>query len=78
MANAYREAAKLALENGTIIEQTIRNHYKIIYNYDQTAFVEKMMYDFETELKNQRFDASCQASVSIKDENKSDFEGIYR
>lgn len=70
LINAYREAAKVALEKNQIVEKEITNTYQVIFPYDQTSFVEQLLHKNNMEVINQDFSANCKWKIAIplKDE----------
>ena len=76
LINAYRTAAKDAIENAEIIEKTVENIYKLKFSYDLMNTVMKFIKDNNLPQFNQQFDLECNVdvSVNIKDAEKIEEE----
>ncbi len=76
LINAYRTAAKDAIENAEIIEKTVENIYKLKFSYDLMNTVMKFIKDNNLPQFNQQFDLECNVDVrvNIKDAEKIEEE----
>ncbi|MFZ6052313.1 IMPACT family protein [Halocola ammonii] len=66
LIDAYKTAAKAAIESGTIIEQTVMNHYKIHFGYDQMSAVMAYLGQENLPQSNQDFRQKCSLQTSVR------------
>ncbi len=66
LINAYRSAAKEAIENNKIETQTINEVYKINYPYPRMNEVMKIMKDSKLEQKDQIFEMDCELTFIVR------------
>jgi uncharacterized YigZ family protein len=55
LINAYRTAARSALENAAIVEKQVMETFRFSYNYDQTDKVMKALHDIGAQIVEQSF-----------------------
>jgi len=65
LINAYRESAKDAIQNSTIIEKRIERKYEIVFSYEISSQVMKIVKDNELTVLLQQFDVECKITVAI-------------
>ena len=65
LIQAYKEAAKTALENAIIITKEITQTFSIDFTYEEMNFVMGTIKKFDANVKRQGFDISCQLDVEI-------------
>ena len=73
LINAYRTAAKMAVEGGQIIEQIVKEEYLISFNYDAMNTIMKIVKEHQLDILKQQFDLNCELQVAIK---KSEIDKI--
>lgn len=66
LINAYRTAARDAIENTTILTETERKVYKIKFDYIRLNNVMKIIKDEKPEILFQEFEMDCQMTLSIR------------
>lgn len=66
LINAYRTAARDAIENTTILTKTERKVYKIKFDYIRLNNVMKIIKDEKPEILFQEFEMDCQMTLSIR------------
>lgn len=66
LINAYRSAATDALNNATIIEETINSTHVLFFGYDEMNYVMKCMKDYDAKIVNQDFGEDCRLIFSIR------------
>ncbi|MCK9254867.1 MAG: YigZ family protein [Bacteroidales bacterium] len=66
LINAYKTAAKNALDNAKIIKKYIENKLEIIFDYEDVNFVMKVLKDYEANIKSQTFQENCSIICTIK------------
>lgn len=65
LINAYRTAAKDALENGRIIEVEVFHHVEISFEYDIMPRVMEWIKKHNIEATNQQFELSCSLNLAL-------------
>lgn len=66
LINAYRSAAKSAINNGEIVERFIQDFYKISFPYPVLNDVMKIIKDEEINQSGQEFELECCISINFR------------
>ena len=66
LANAYKTAARDAIDHATIIEKTIDVRYRLGFRYETMNDVMRILKDFDLKPENQRYDMVCSLEVSVR------------
>lgn len=66
LANAYKTAARDAIDHATIIEKTIDAHYRLRFKYEAMNDVMRLLKDFDLKPLNQQFDLECSLEVLVR------------
>ncbi len=66
LINAYRTAAKDALDNAEIIEETVKTEFVVSFGYDEMSFVMKCLKDYDALIKVQDFTETCRIIFAIR------------
>ena len=66
LANAYKTAARDAIDHATIIEKTIDARYRLHFEYVTMNDVMRILKDFDLKPENQQFDMDCSLEVSVR------------
>ena len=66
LANAYKTAARDAIDHATIIEKTIDARYRLQFEYVTMNDVMRILKDFDLKPENQQFDMDCALEVSVR------------
>lgn len=66
LINAYKTAAKDALDNNTIVEKTIDEKYRVSFDYTEMNSVMKLLKDPYVQILGQTFDERNQIDFSIR------------
>ena len=66
LANAYKAAARDAIDHATIVEKTIDCRYRLSFKYETMNDVMRILKDFDLKPLNQRFDLDCSLEVSVR------------
>lgn len=66
LINAYRTAARSAIENSEIIECTINDYYEINFPYDSMNDVMKILKDETIGQTDHLFDLECRIKISFR------------
>lgn len=70
LINAYKNATIEALENASIIEKIIENHYQLRFDYPLQNTVMKAIKDYNTEITKSQFEMDCQLSIAVRLNNE--------
>ena len=66
LQNAYKVAAKAALDAATIVEKTIEEQYDVIFEYVQMNAVMQLMKDPSVTILSQQSDLNCTIRFSVR------------
>ncbi|MTI22189.1 YigZ family protein [Fulvivirga sp. RKSG066] len=66
LINAYKLAAEEALNNSKIITVAITERLELEYDYDATSEVMRLIDDYNIDIVDQQFAASCSVVVDVK------------
>ena len=66
MIKAYKNAAKLALENSIIIHKTIDEVFLIKFEYPEMNTIMRIIKDENISIINQKMELDCQFIISIR------------
>ncbi len=76
LINAYREAAKLAIEDAGIVTSYLKDYYSISYAYDQTSDFKQIVHQMNGDVYDETFESICKATVAVLPEDKEDFVAL--
>ena len=77
LINAYRSAAKLAIENSKIIEKTINVTYLISFDYKNMNKVMRIIKEKNLNIINQKLELNCQITISVWKKNAYSIFDIF-
>jgi uncharacterized YigZ family protein len=66
LINAYRSAAKAAIDNSDITVVYIRDYFELIFAYSSVNEVMKIIKDNEINQSDQKFELECQVTINFK------------
>lgn len=66
LINAYKSAAKEALQNAKIVEKFVSAEATVIFNYDEMNFVMKTLTDYNADIIEQVFLENCKILFKIR------------
>ena len=66
LANAYKTAARDAIDHATIIEKTIDVRYRLSFEYVAMNDVMRILKDYDLKPENQDFNLDCSLDVSVR------------
>lgn len=66
LANAYKTAARDAIDHAQIIEKTIDVRYRLSFEYALMNDVMRIIKDFDLKPENQHFDLDCTLELSVR------------
>lgn len=69
LINAYRTAAKEAIESGKIVEKKVKCYFDIYFDYPAMNDVMKYIKDQNIKVDNQDFGLNCKISVNCRNQN---------
>jgi len=70
LINAYRTAAKEAIQNGEIIEKEIFEWIRLEFTYEDMPQIMNILKKYDLEIKDSKFEVSCELTTNL-DLNKS-------
>ena len=66
LINAYRTAAKWALDAATIVEKTIDNYYQLKFEYKNMSKVMRLLNDYDVEITNRILELDCELHIAVR------------
>lgn len=66
LANAYKTAARDAIEHAQIVERTIDVRYRLGFEYTAMNDVMRILKDYDLKPERQQFDMDCTLEVSVR------------
>jgi uncharacterized YigZ family protein len=66
LITAYKSAAQIALEEATIVEAFVNQHFLFTFSYDQTSDINRFISEHNAKIINQTFDMNCTMEVGIR------------
>jgi putative IMPACT (imprinted ancient) family translation regulator len=81
LINAYRTAAKLALEESTIVTRTINIDFKVLFAYKNMNKVMRIIKEKNLNIVSQKMELSCEMVISVRKKEvksvKNSFEALF-
>ena len=66
LANAYKTAARDAIDHATIIEKTINVRYRLLFQYETMNDVMRILKEFDLKPENQHFELDCTLEADVR------------
>ena len=66
LANAYKTAARDAIDHATIIEKTIDSRYRLAFAYEAMNDVMRILKDYDLKPENPDYGLDCTLEVSVR------------
>lgn len=66
LANAYKTAARDAIDHATIVERTIDVRYRLLFEYAAMNDVMRILKDYDLKPENALYNLDCQLEVSVR------------
>ncbi len=66
LANAYKTAARDAIDHATIVEKTIDCRYRLLFAYETMNDVMRILKDFDLKPENPVYALDCSLEVSVR------------
>ncbi len=77
LINAYKMAAKLALENSNIIEEIIKESFVLTFDYKNMNTVMRIIKERNLEIISQNLQLNCQIIISVRKKESNDVFNIF-
>lgn len=74
---AYRETAKMALEEADIIEKTVNINYLIKFDYKNMNRVMRVIKEKNIEIVNQKLELDCEIEITVRKKNAETIFDIF-
>lgn len=65
LINAYRTAAKEAIENGKVIQETVKDRFQLYFNYSDMALLMDAVKESKAVISKQIFENDCYLKIAI-------------
>lgn len=78
LIDAYRTAAREAIEDGVIVERYVKNHYRIHFPYESMSLVMRVMKDGKHPQSNPQFDMKCTLETAVRLSQCEAFEAHFK
>ena len=75
LISAYKETAKLALENATIIKKVLQQQVSVSFEYSEMDIVMRLVKKHQLEVISQELQLKCKIDLSIP---KSEFKKMFK
>jgi len=75
LVNAYKSAAQMTLEASTIVAQTVKIHFELIFDYQYMNSVMRIIREYNMLLVKQKMDLQCEFEIAIR---KNEAENVKR
>lgn len=66
LANAYKTAARDAIDHATVVEKTIDAHYRLLFAYETLNDVMRILKEFDLKPQNPNYALDCSLEVSVR------------
>ena len=73
LIKAYKNSAKITIENSTILKKTINVIYQLNYKYDLTNKVTNILKENNVKIISQKFEIGCECRISIRKKDSEFF-----
>lgn len=77
LINAYKTAAREAIEANEIIEKTIDHAFCIHFNYNNMNDVMRIVKQLDAKVIKQEFEVNCKLHISIRKGLSEDLQGMF-
>ena len=66
LIRAYKNAAKIAISNATIITKTIKENYQVYFKYQEMNIVMKIIKEYQLEIQTTNFKTDCILTFAVE------------
>ena len=77
LVNAYRAAAKMALEDSNIVQKTIDQDFEIIFDYKNMNRVMRVIKEKNLKIVSQKMELSCELVISVRKKDAQNIQNIF-
>jgi len=77
LINAYRSAARLALENAELVEKMLKKELILIFDYADMDKVMRVIKDHQLEILDQKMDLACELRIAVRKGRLEDLLTIF-
>ncbi|WP_431121613.1 IMPACT family protein [Flagellimonas flava] len=78
LIQAYRTAAQMTLENATIIEKIVKQHFQLRFDYPQMDVVMRAIKQRNLEIISQKMEMDCALVVAVRKKEAEDVLGTFQ
>ena len=78
LIQAYRTAAQMTLENATIIEKIVKQHFQLRFDYPQMDVVMRTIKQRNLEIISQKMEMDCTLVVAVRKKEAEDVLGTFQ
>ncbi|WP_422348235.1 IMPACT family protein [Flagellimonas sp.] len=78
LIQAYRTAAQMTLENATIIEKIVKQHFQLRFDYPQMDVVMRTIKQRNLEIISQKMEMDCALVVAVRKKEAEDVLGTFQ
>ncbi len=76
LIDAYKTATKAAIENATIKECEVMDHYKLTFNHEDMPYAMKTLKEMQMEKLNVLIDLSCELEFKLRKSQEKQLEKL--
>ncbi len=77
LINAYKTTAEMALDASKIVEKTIDQKFKLIFDYPQMNKVMRVIKEKKLTIENQKMELNCEIVISVRMKDAKEMELIF-
>ena len=77
LISAYRTAAQMALESSNIVEKTIKQGYRLSFDYSEMDKVMRTIKQHQLEITSQKMEMDCTLDISVRKKDAQMTEKIF-
>lgn len=74
LVNAYKTAAKLALDEAEVVTKKLTKKFELTYSYDLTSTVNSLIHQMKLSVIHQKFEAECTTIVEVELDKTDEFK----
>ena len=78
LIQAYRTAAHMALENATIIEKVVKQHFQLNFDYPQMDVVMRTIKQRNLEIVSQKMEMDCTLVIAVRKKDADNVLGTFQ
>ena len=77
LVNAYKTAAKLALEASKVIEKTLDVRFKLVFDYQHMNTVMRIVKERDIALIQQKMEMNCEFEIAVRKNEAKKIEQVF-